>query len=178
MFVIMTLATVGLPMLNGFVGEFLILSAAMQSAAAHHIAWTVVATTGVIFGAGYMLWMVQRIFYGRLGLRPEEVRGWDLCAREHVELWPFAALFLIMGVASPIWMKAIDTFSTLTADKPLTFEPGTFKHIESESYGPTAALAPQQTLPSRPAKDLSSRPERSAVERPAVPPVKNHEEAR
>ncbi|WP_263380079.1 complex I subunit 4 family protein [Granulicella paludicola] len=116
MFVIMTLAAVGLPMLNGFVGEFLILSGSMQSLIAHHILWTVVGTTGVIFGAGYMLWMIQRIFYGSLGHRPKEVTGWDLTAREHLELWPFAALFLVMGVASPLWMKAIDTFGAPTVD--------------------------------------------------------------
>ena len=114
LFVITTLAAVGLPMLNGFVGEFLILSGAMQSFAAHHVFWTVVGTTGVIFGAAYMLWMIQRVFYGSLGLRPDEVRGWDLTAREHLELWPFAALFLLMGVASPLWMRAIDSYGVRT----------------------------------------------------------------
>jgi NADH-quinone oxidoreductase subunit M len=110
MFVIMSLAAVGLPMLNGFVGEFLILSGSMQSTVTHHIAWTVVATTGVITGAAYMLWMIQRVFYGSLGVRPQEVQGWDLTPREHIELWPFAILFLVMGVASPLWMRAIDTY--------------------------------------------------------------------
>jgi len=66
MFVITILAAGGLPMLNGFVGEFLILSGSMQSIAAHHILWTVLATTGVIFGASYLLWMIQRVFYGKL----------------------------------------------------------------------------------------------------------------
>jgi NADH-quinone oxidoreductase subunit M len=113
MFVITTLAAVGLPMLSGFVGEFLILSGSMQSLFTHHILWTVIGTTGVIFGAAYMLWMIQRVFYGAIGLRPEEVSGWDLSPREHLELWPFAALFLIMGVASPLWMRAIDTYGTV-----------------------------------------------------------------
>jgi NADH-quinone oxidoreductase subunit M len=121
MFVIVTLAAVGLPMLNGFVGEFLILAGT-------------IGTTGVIFGAGYMLWMIQRVFYGALGLRPTEVKGWDLTAREHIALWPFAALFLIMGVASPIWMQAIDTYGTATAGVTQTFEPTTIKHSESETY--------------------------------------------
>ena len=115
MFVITTLAAVGLPMLNGFIGEFLILSGTMQSVIAHHVLWTAVATTGVIFGASYMLWMIQRVFYGGIGHRPSEVNGWDLCAREHLELWPFAALFLIMGLASPLWMKAIDGFGAPAA---------------------------------------------------------------
>jgi NADH-quinone oxidoreductase subunit M len=134
LFVITSLAAVGLPMLNGFVGEFLILSGTMQSFAAHHVFWTVLATTGVIFGAGYMLWMIQRVFYGSLGLRSEEVAGWDLTAREHLELWPLAALFLLMGIASPLWMKAIDTYAIQTADKPAILEPSNIRHSESETY--------------------------------------------
>jgi NADH-quinone oxidoreductase subunit M len=123
MFVIMTLAAVGLPMMNGFVGEFLILSGTMQSVIDHHILWASLATTGVIFGAGYMLWMIQRLFYGSLGHRPNEVTGWDLTAREHIELWPFAILFLVMGVASPLWMRAIDTFGAPTAGFSTSTEP-------------------------------------------------------
>ena len=145
MFVVTSLAAVGLPMMSGFVGEFLILTGAMQSVAAHHVLWTVVGTTGVIFSASYMLWMIQRVFYGALGYRPEEVKGWDLSAREHVELWPLAVLFLVMGLASPFWMKSIDTYGAITADKPQTFEPGHFKRMETETYG--AASLPAATLP-------------------------------
>ncbi len=115
MFVIMTLSLVGLPMLNGFVGEFLILSGAMQSVFAHHILWTVVATSGVILSASYMLWMIQRVFYGDLGTKPEHVRAWDLDAREHLAMWPLVILFLAMGVASPIWLRAMDTAGTRIA---------------------------------------------------------------
>ena len=134
MFLITTFAAIGLPMLNGFVGEFLILSGTMQSYVMHHVLWTVIATTGVILSASYMLWMIQRVFYGSLGLRAEEVKGWDLTVREHLELWPFAALFLILGVASPYWMKAIDTYGTTVATKPDTMMPGEIKHIETETY--------------------------------------------
>jgi NADH-quinone oxidoreductase subunit M len=134
MFVITTLAAVGLPMLSGFVGEFLILSGSMQAIFAHHVLWTVVGTTGVIFGAGYMLWMIQRVFYGSLGLRPEEVRGWDLTAREHIEMWPFAVLFLVMGVASPLWMKAIDTYGAVVAGKTTQIAPGWYKNTETGTY--------------------------------------------
>jgi NADH-quinone oxidoreductase subunit M len=136
-FVITSLAAVGLPMMNGFVGEFLILSGTMQSIAAHHILWTVVGTSGVIFSASYMLWTIQRVFYGKLGHRPGEVNGWDLTLREHLQLCPLAALFLVMGLAPTIWMKAIDTFGATTADKPATLAPG-FKHIETETYGSAA----------------------------------------
>jgi len=138
-FVVTGLAAVGLPMLNGFVGEFLILTGTMQSAVAHHVLWTVVGTTGVIFSASYALWMIQRVFYGNLGVRPSEVSGWDLTLREHLELCPLAALFLIMGLLSPFWTKSIDTFGAAVADKPAIFNPGGIKHIETETYGTTAA---------------------------------------
>jgi NADH-quinone oxidoreductase subunit M len=134
LFVITTLAAVGLPMMSGFVGEFLILSGAMQTLFAHHILWTVVGTTGVIFGAAYMLWMIQRVFYGSIGLRPEEVQGWDLTPREHLELWPLAALFLVMGVASPLWIKAIDTYGADVAGKTTQVAPGWYKNTETGAY--------------------------------------------
>ncbi len=143
-FVLTSLAAVGLPMLNGFIGEFLILNGAMQSITKHHVLWTVVATTGVILSSAYMLWMIQRVFYGKLGVRPAEVTGWDLTAREHLELCPLVALFLIMGVASPFWMKAIDTFGIATADKLLAPNPGKFRHIEAETYSrPTSFVDPK-----------------------------------
>jgi NADH-quinone oxidoreductase subunit M len=108
MFVLTALSVVGLPMLNGFVGEFLSLSGAMQSAVAHHTGWTVLATTGVILTASYMLWMIQRVFYGDLSRRAANTEPIDLTPREHLALWPLVALFLFMGIASPVWLRAID----------------------------------------------------------------------
>ncbi|HEY0263874.1 MAG TPA: NADH-quinone oxidoreductase subunit M [Granulicella sp.] len=109
MYVITTLSVIGLPMLNSFVGEFLILTGSMQSTVNNHVLWTVLATTGVIFSAAYMLVLIQRVFYGELGRAPRSVQGWDLDLREHLALWPMVILFLVMGVASPFWMRAIDT---------------------------------------------------------------------
>ncbi len=148
MFVVTALAAVGLPMLSSFVGEFLILSGTMAAVIHQHALWTVIGTTGVIFSAAYMLVMLQRVFYGRLGLRSEEVSGWDLTGREHAELWPFAALFLLMGVASPLWMRSIDTFGTLTADKLTHFEANPIRHVETETYS-TASIAstPHSSVP-------------------------------
>src|SRR6185437_5001216 len=88
MFVITGLAMVGLPMLNGFVGEFLILSGAMQASFTHHLFWTVFATLGVILSAAYMLTMIQRIFYCGLGPVGAVTDAQDLNTREHVALWP------------------------------------------------------------------------------------------
>ncbi len=134
LFVITTLSVVGLPMLNGFVGEFLVFSGTMQSTIAHHVGWTVLATTGVILTAAYMLLMIQKVFYSNLGLKPRSVTGWDLDVREHLALWPMIALMLLMGIASPYWMQSIDTVGTylanqigspdLTAPKTITRLPG------------------------------------------------------
>jgi len=108
LFVLTTLSVVGLPMLNGFVGEFLIFSGTMQSTIAHHTGWTVLATSSVILTASYMLWMIQRVFYGDLSNRAAKIEPQDLTAREHLALWPLVALFLFMGIASPVWLRAID----------------------------------------------------------------------
>jgi NADH-quinone oxidoreductase subunit M len=117
LFVVTALSNIGLPMLNSFIGEFLILSGSMQSAFSHHVLWTVLATTGVIFSAAYMLVMIQRVFYGNLGREPRTITGWDLDAREHLALWPMIVLMLVMGVASPIWLRAIDTAGTRIAQQ-------------------------------------------------------------
>jgi NADH-quinone oxidoreductase subunit M len=117
LFVITTLALIGLPMFNGFVGEFLVLSGAFLT----HPRWTTFATVGVILSASYMLWMVQRIFYGNVGPKiKDDLDQRDLGAREQIALWPLAALMLVMGVFSPFWMRAIDSSSVLLADKPAT----------------------------------------------------------
>jgi NADH-quinone oxidoreductase subunit M len=115
LFVVTTMAVIGLPMLNGFVGEFLVLTGSMQSAVRHHTSWTVLATTGVILTASYMLWMIQRVFYGNLNFNTADVPASDLDAREHIALWPMVALMLLMGVISPYWMRAIDTAGTALA---------------------------------------------------------------
>jgi NADH-quinone oxidoreductase subunit M len=144
MFVITTLSIIGLPMLNSFVGEFLILSGSMQSPFAHRHVWTALATTGVILGAAYMLSMIQRVFYCDLGSKPESIAGWDLDAREHIALWPLVALFLIMGVASPVWLKAIDGTAVTMADHPPTAQMTPPDHViklEAETYKSVAIAA-------------------------------------
>jgi NADH-quinone oxidoreductase subunit M len=104
LYVITTLSLVGLPILNGFVGEFLILS----SSFATHPAWGAAATLGVILSAAYMLMMIQRIFYGPQSAMVSGRPAPDMLFRENFAMWPMAVMMLIMGVASPYWIKAID----------------------------------------------------------------------
>lgn len=105
LFVFTVLSLIGLPILNGFVGEFLVLSGSFPE---HH-AWVVIATTGVILSASYMLWMVQRTFYGPPSALAEGRAAQDITLREGVMVWPMIALMVAMGVASPYWIKAIES---------------------------------------------------------------------
>ena len=102
-FLVVTLASIGLPLLNGFVGEFMVLTGAFQAKAVYGI----VAATGVIWSACYMLWLYQRVFYGEIK-NDVNRRLVDLNTRERTILWPFAAAALIMGVAPVLWTRAID----------------------------------------------------------------------
>jgi NADH-quinone oxidoreductase subunit M len=104
LFVITGLSLIGLPLLNGFVGEFLILSGSFAS----HPGWVIAATVGVILSAAYMLGMIQRVFYGPQSTMVMQRPVPSFTAREHVLLWPMAVLMLAMGVLSPFWMRAID----------------------------------------------------------------------
>ncbi|HJT69691.1 MAG TPA: NADH-quinone oxidoreductase subunit M [Terriglobales bacterium] len=102
-FLFIVLASVGLPLLNGFIGEFLVLSGAFQA----KMWWGIVGATGVIWSACYLLWMYQRVFFGTV--KHEENNSLpDLNLRERVALWPAAVIALVMGVAPLLWLNAID----------------------------------------------------------------------
>ena len=102
-FLFVVLASVGLPLLNGFVGEFLVLSGAFQARAVYGI----LGATGVIWSAGYLLWMYQRVFYGKITHPVNETLP-DLDLRERIALLPAMAAALVMGVAPMLWLNAID----------------------------------------------------------------------
>jgi NADH-quinone oxidoreductase subunit M len=104
LFVITTLALIGLPSLGNFVGEFLILSGSFQT----HTRITSAATVAVILSAAYMLWMIQRVFYGTPAAGGAVLAGTDMNWRERAAVWPTIALMILLGVASVFWMRAID----------------------------------------------------------------------
>jgi NADH-quinone oxidoreductase subunit M len=102
-FLIITLASIGLPLLNGFVGEFLVLSGAFLA----HSVWGILAATGVIWSACYMLWMYQRVFYGKITHDVNQKLP-DLDLRERVALAPLAIAALVMGIVPLVWISAVD----------------------------------------------------------------------
>jgi NADH-quinone oxidoreductase subunit M len=102
-FLFIVLASVGLPLLNGFVGEFLVLTGAFRARAVYGV----LGTTGVIWSAGYLLWMYQRVFFGKVTHEVNQTLP-DLSVRERTALWPAAVGALAMGVAPLLWLNAID----------------------------------------------------------------------
>jgi len=102
-FTFIMLSSVGLPLLNGFIGEFLVLSGAFQAKQLYGV----LAATGVIWSACYLLWMYQRVFYGKV-TNPKNSTLSDIDARERVSLWPLAIAALVMGVAPNLWLHSID----------------------------------------------------------------------
>jgi NADH-quinone oxidoreductase subunit M len=97
-FLVAALASSGLPMLNNFVGEFLIL----QGVAFNSLSYAAGAGIGVILSAVYLLWMYQRTF---LGPKPEE-RSADLSSQEVIAVAPLIGLMIYMGIASSSFLPA------------------------------------------------------------------------
>jgi NADH-quinone oxidoreductase subunit M len=102
-FLVITLASIALPLTNGFIGEFLILIGAFK--------WSVTlaafAALGVILSAVYMLWMFQRVNYGEV--TNEKNRSLpDLSLREWTILVPTAAICIFMGVFPNVFLKPME----------------------------------------------------------------------
>ncbi len=96
-FMIAMLGSVGLPGLNGFVGEFLILVGAFKSDFLGTPAYAIVATSGVIFAAVYLLWMYQRVFFKTVD-KPENEKIKDLNVREIAVLAAIVVFVVWIGV--------------------------------------------------------------------------------
>jgi NADH-quinone oxidoreductase subunit M len=101
-FLITTLASVGLPMLNNFVGEFLVLQGSAQA----NFTWTIFAAIGVILSACYMLWLYQRVFFGELS---DEVKHHmpDFNAREWACVIPLVVMMVWMGIYTQTFLPAV-----------------------------------------------------------------------
>jgi NADH-quinone oxidoreductase subunit M len=94
-FLFIALASMGLPMLNGFVGEFLILLGTLQT----HASWAAWAAVGVILSACYLLWAYQRVFFGEVTVEKNRTLP-DVSSREKWILATMAIVTLWMGIGS------------------------------------------------------------------------------
>jgi len=93
LFMIILLASIGLPVLNGFIGEFTILTGAFLA----NWRWAVWACLGIVLGAAYMLWLYQRVFFGEIK-HDENKALEDVNVREILTLAPLVVLCLWIGV--------------------------------------------------------------------------------
>jgi NADH-quinone oxidoreductase subunit M len=111
-FLITTLASIGLPMLNNFVGEFLVLQGTAQA----NFTWTVFAALGVILSACYMLWLYQRVFFGQVS---EEVKRHmpDFNMREWACVIPLVIMMVWMGVYSQSFLPAVSEANVKILDQ-------------------------------------------------------------
>jgi NADH-quinone oxidoreductase subunit M len=114
-FLITTLASIGLPTLNNFVGEYLVL----QGTAEANFTWTAFAAIGVILSACYMLWLYQRTFYGKAS---ESVTHhvYDLTPREWAAILPLIALMVWMGTFTQSFMPPISAQNARILEKTRT----------------------------------------------------------
>ena len=106
-FLFVTLSSIGLPGLNGFVGEFLILLGTFGVSPVH----AAFAATGVILSAVYMLWMFQRVIWGEVS-KPENESLMDINGRERMTLVPLVILIVWMGIYSNHFLRPMDASVT------------------------------------------------------------------
>jgi NADH-quinone oxidoreductase subunit M len=131
-FMVVMLSSIGVPGLNGFIGEYLILVGSFLTARW----WTVVAATGVILAALYLLWAYQRVFHGE----PDEAnRSFpELRIREAAVLLPFIGLIVFTGVYPKPMLDRIEpsvnALITHVSDKTGYQPPDTPEPIEVESH--------------------------------------------
>ncbi len=102
-FLLVTLSSIGLPGLNGFVGEFLILNGSWQ----RFPVAVVLAGLGIIFGAVYMLWMVQRVFWNPFA-NSENLSLRDINARELLAVAPLLVFIVWIGIHPTTFLSPME----------------------------------------------------------------------
>jgi NADH-quinone oxidoreductase subunit M len=139
-FTVAMLATIGLPGLNGFVGEFLILAGTFLT----HRWWAVVATGGVVLAALYLLWAYQQAFHHEPTEADAAMR--DLSWREIVVVAPLIALIIFLGVyPKPVLDRITPSVTSLV------------QHVDKSTGTHQPAVATQGTPPVRVSGTTTSR---------------------
>jgi NADH-quinone oxidoreductase subunit M len=165
-FLLVTLASVALPGMNGFVGEFLILLGSFRGLfdPAHARVYTAIAATGVILSAVYMLWMFQRVNYGLVtnaknrGLR-------DLSFREWCVIAPICAMAIVMGVVPGIFLKPMEP-SVRKTIQHVVGAPAVNAAAGTPAIAPAAGEPPQAQGPA-PKAQVGLEPGMPTTQRPA-----------
>jgi len=129
-FMIVTLSSIGLPLTNGFVGEFMVLLGVFEA----NRVYAAFAATGVIFGAVYMLWMFQRVMFGEVTNEKNKTLL-DMSVREFAYMTPLLVAIFVLGVyPNPVIKKMEATVKNLV----VTMEKGKAA-AKNESPAPLVA---------------------------------------
>jgi NADH-quinone oxidoreductase subunit M len=141
-FVIATLAMIGLPMLSGFVGEFIILSSTFAGVSR---GWAIAAALSVILGASYMLLLVQRLFYGPESALATSKPALDLRFGEIAILTPLVVLMLVMGLSPNLWLNTIQTGVHPPVKAPVILSESPQRRVEGPAFVPPGAATESQS---------------------------------
>src|ERR1017187_9467894 len=146
---IMFLSSMGLPLLNGFVGEFTILQAAYMA----NWAWAAWAVPGVVLAAAYLLWLYQRVFFGKVE-NPKNEKLLDLSARELATFLPLVAVALWIGLYPKPFFQILDQPVTALVEQinhPQVYNarqrPGPEMNAPAATTQQTAKLVPVVAAP-------------------------------
>ncbi len=157
-FVIITFASIAVPGTNGFIGEFLILLGTFK---ASWISWVLgaVAATAVILGAAYMLWMVQRVFFGELTHR-ETTHLKDLNVREILTVLPFVVLCVAMGLMPQPFLRVLEPSAERLVARANLGSDAVVRVQAASLPGSTGAVQPPvpAVVPARPGVQVPTGP--------------------
>ncbi len=145
-FLIMTMSSIGLPVLNGFIGEFTILQGALQE----NLWWAVAGASGIVLGAAYMLWLYQRMMFGKLD-NPANEKLLDMNLREFVTLAPLIVMAFWIGIYPAPFFKALDGPVNKIVE---SVRPGYFDANPIEARNPTEVVPIAEVL--EPALEMAS----------------------
>jgi NADH-quinone oxidoreductase subunit M len=140
-FLIITLASVGMPALNGFVGEFL----TMLGAYLWDPRFVVVAGLGVILSAVYMFSMFQKVYLGEI-TNPKNEKLPDLQPREWASVLPLCALAILMGVVPSIFLAPMEPAVKRVVERVQTGRPAVAAEASPAANPAAAAIAAAQTV--------------------------------
>ena len=142
-YLIITLSSLGMPLLNGFIGEFTIL----QGAFVVSKAWAAWGTLGIVLGAAYLLWLYQRVMFGQVTHEVNKTLP-DLNFREYAVLLPLVAMAFWIG----IYPKPFFNYINNPVEKIVhQVNPDFYKSAANRSAQLPKALPPARAVPAPPA---------------------------
>jgi NADH-quinone oxidoreductase subunit M len=132
-YMIATLSSLGLPLLNGFIGEFTILSGVFQVS----LRWTAWAVVGIVLGAAYLLWLYQRVMFGPV-TNPANEHLPDLNMREYATLVPLVVLAFWIGIYPKPLFRVLDVPVRQIVEQ---VNPGYYNSATAQRWGEKAPAA-------------------------------------